>query len=89
MIYGYDVAPKDDHYVKLAEATRPAFALGLSPKWLVNNFPALRHIPSWFPGAGFKKYASAMSCVNTEAREATYKYAMTASVRFKMLAHVI
>ncbi|KJA13000.1 hypothetical protein HYPSUDRAFT_60128 [Hypholoma sublateritium FD-334 SS-4] len=77
VIYGYDVAPKDDHYVKLVESTRPGFGLGLSPKWLVNSFPALRHIPSWFPGAGFKQYASAMSERNIEAREATYKYAMT------------
>ena len=59
LFYGYDVAPKNDHYVHLIESLRPAFSLGASPKWLVNDFPVLRHIPSWIPGAGFKKYASA------------------------------
>ncbi len=89
VIYGYDVAPKDDHYVQLVESTRPAFALGTSPKWLVNNFPVLRYIPSWFPGAGFKKYASATNCKIIESREETYKYAMTAPVRLKILLPVI
>ena len=25
--------------------------------WLVNLFPSLRYLPSWFPGTGFKKVA--------------------------------
>ena len=89
LIYGYDVAPKDDHYVKLVESTRPAFALGPSQKWLVNNFPVLRYIPSWLPGAGFKKFASATNCKLVEAREETYKYAMSAPVRLKALSRDI
>ncbi|KAF8209421.1 cytochrome P450 [Mycena galopus ATCC 62051] len=26
-------------------------------KWLVDSFPFLRHVPSWFPGASFHKWA--------------------------------
>lgn len=89
VIYGYDVAPKDDHYVKLVESTRPAFGLGLSPKWLVNSFPALRHIPSWLPGAGFKQYASFVNHKIIETQDATYNYAMTVSVRLGMLVYVM
>ena len=89
VMYGYDVRPKDDYFVQLVESTRPAFGIGLSPKWLVNSFPALRHIPSWFPGASFKQYASSINRKIVETQEATYKYAMTTSVRLMMLMPVI
>lgn len=89
VMYGYDVGPKDDYFVKLVESTRPAFGIGLSPKWLVNSFPVLRLIPSWFPGASFKQYASSINRKIVETQEATYKYAMTTSVRFRMLMPVI
>jgi hypothetical protein len=72
--YGYDVLPKDDRLVDLLESTRPAFSQGPSPKWLVNTFPLLRYVPSWFPGSGFKNYASSIEKVLKEQRETPFKY---------------
>ncbi|KAF8190471.1 cytochrome P450 [Pholiota molesta] len=72
--YRYDVLPKDDRLVDLLESTRPAFSQGPSPRWLVNTFPLLRHVPSWFPGSGFKDYASSIEKVLMEQRETPFKY---------------
>lgn len=56
--YGYNVAEEDDVVLSLAED-----AMTLLNKYvftesaLVNSIPLLRYIPSWFPGANFKKDA--------------------------------
>ncbi|KAJ7134308.1 cytochrome P450 [Mycena epipterygia] len=40
--------------LELSHLTNQAVEPG---RWLVDSFPFLRHIPSWFPGASFKKWA--------------------------------
>ncbi|KAF9562477.1 cytochrome P450 [Agrocybe pediades] len=56
--YGYQVESNDDPLVQLIEET---FKLGgivnVPGKFWVEYFPALRFLPDWFPGAGFKKLA--------------------------------
>ncbi|KAF8186023.1 cytochrome P450 [Pholiota molesta] len=56
--YDHDVSPKDDYYVNLVEAAvarlSEIFFPGAS---LLNAIPILRFTPSWFPGAGFKRFA--------------------------------
>ncbi|KAJ8457352.1 hypothetical protein ONZ51_g11586 [Trametes cubensis] len=57
--YGFDVREKDDDYVQMAEKGIAAFSSLLVPgKYLVELFPALRHLPAWFPGCRFKREAS-------------------------------
>lgn len=56
-MYGHDISPTDD-CVGLAEQavgklTESVFLGAL----VVNTFPILRHLPPWFPGAGFKHFA--------------------------------
>ncbi|KAF9534905.1 cytochrome P450 [Crepidotus variabilis] len=57
-VYGYDIAPKDDPYVKIAETATSklgeAMFPGASP---VNVLPFLRYFPDWFPGCGFHQSA--------------------------------
>ncbi|KAI1813707.1 cytochrome P450 oxidoreductase OrdA-like protein [Poronia punctata] len=57
MVYGYTIEPhKPDPLVELADTALNQFALSSVPGgWLVDTIPALRHLPDWFPGAGFKK----------------------------------
>lgn len=55
--YGHDISPVDDYYVSLAEEgveklTGSVF-LGAV---ILNALPILRHLPSWLPGAGFKRF---------------------------------
>ncbi|PPQ96482.1 hypothetical protein CVT26_010476 [Gymnopilus dilepis] len=56
--HGYEVQEKDDPFVTLADLATEQFSLSTTPGgFLVNLIPALRHVPSWFPGAGFKRTA--------------------------------
>ncbi|CAE6440072.1 unnamed protein product [Rhizoctonia solani] len=54
--YGYKPLPKDDPFVTRSETMVEALArAGLPTNYLVNIFPVLRYVPSWFPFAGFKR----------------------------------
>ncbi|KDR76850.1 hypothetical protein GALMADRAFT_67401 [Galerina marginata CBS 339.88] len=61
VVYGYPVTSSSDKYLLLAEecmgllANEIASGTGL---WLVDVLPFLRYLPSWFPGAGFKRKAA-------------------------------
>ncbi|PBL01644.1 cytochrome P450 [Armillaria gallica] len=56
--YGWPVTSDDDYFVSLMEE---AFALHrqvVQPgRWLVEVIPLLRFVPSWMPGAHFKRFA--------------------------------
>ncbi|KZV85390.1 cytochrome P450 [Exidia glandulosa HHB12029] len=55
MTYGLDIALKDDPLVKVAEVAMDS--LPLPGTYLVDLVPALKYVPWWFPGAGFKRDA--------------------------------
>ena len=58
-VYGLTPKDKDDEILALnyegAEIFIEAFIPG---KYLVESLPILRYIPTWFPGAGFKRQAA-------------------------------
>ncbi|KAJ7495387.1 cytochrome P450 [Mycena latifolia] len=57
--YGIRALPSNDPYITLAQEAVHSEALATVPgRFLVNTFPSLKYIPSWFPGAGFKRQAS-------------------------------
>ncbi|KAJ7917471.1 cytochrome P450 [Mycena leptocephala] len=56
MSYGIDVLPSNDPYIALARDAVHTFSVANTPgRYLVNQFPLLKHIPAWFPGAKFKR----------------------------------
>ncbi|KAH6915204.1 cytochrome P450 [Coprinopsis sp. MPI-PUGE-AT-0042] len=56
--YGYDVKETRDPLVELAERATEQFSIATAPGGhLVDVMPALRHLPVWFPGAGFLQRA--------------------------------
>ncbi|KAJ6576166.1 cytochrome P450, partial [Mycena vulgaris] len=56
--YRIDVLPVGDPYTALAYAAGPTLAkAGVPGKYLVNSLPILKYVPSWLPGAGFKRKA--------------------------------
>ena len=58
LAYGYEIAEANDRYVAIAEdAISKAVASVLPGARLVNVVPALRHLPAWLPGMGFKRHA--------------------------------
>jgi len=58
ILYGHQVAPEGDVFVSLADKALATLAhSGIFGTYLVDYIPILRHIPSWMPGAGFKRKA--------------------------------
>lgn len=56
--YGLDVLPKDDPYIATAEkGVHPVVIAAVPGAFLVDVIPALKHVPDWFPFAGFKRKA--------------------------------
>jgi cytochrome P450 len=60
VLYGYQVEKTDDEFLTLAEETVDLLAnkvVSGGGIWPVDVFPSLKHLPMWFPGAGFKRSA--------------------------------
>ncbi|KAI0669082.1 cytochrome P450 [Trametes maxima] len=55
--YGRQVTSLDDEFVQMAERGINALNAGGPPAALVDFFPMLQHIPSWVPGAEFKRHS--------------------------------
>ena len=56
--YGIAVKESDDPYISMAEiAFTGASEAAVPGAFLVDLFPILKYVPSWFPGAGFQKKA--------------------------------
>ncbi|KAJ7454125.1 cytochrome P450 [Mycena latifolia] len=54
--YGIHVLPSNDPYITVARTvTESAVVAALPGRFLVNSLPSLKYVPSWFPGAGFKR----------------------------------
>ncbi|KAK7034602.1 hypothetical protein VNI00_012233 [Paramarasmius palmivorus] len=50
--------PQKDPYISAADKALDAFCIAARPgAFLVDALPALKYLPDWFPGAGFKKTA--------------------------------
>ena len=57
--YGWTVSDNNDLLVDSAEeATHLIADLFIPGRWLVESIPWLRFVPSWAPGAGFKRRAA-------------------------------
>nr|BAL05145.1 cytochrome P450 [Phanerodontia chrysosporium] len=60
--YGYEGVTDDAHLIDTAVKAMNIFCVTATPGiWLVDSLPFLQHMPSWFPGTGFKKQASQWS----------------------------
>ncbi|KAJ7857081.1 cytochrome P450 [Mycena olivaceomarginata] len=58
--YGIDVRSSDDRYISIAEEAMHGFSIAsISGAFLVDTIHALRYVPDWVPGAGFKLKAKA------------------------------
>ncbi|TCD61765.1 hypothetical protein EIP91_007967 [Steccherinum ochraceum] len=69
--YGHRVTSDQDEYVRLAEKVRET-ASGAPGSVLVDFMPILKYIPSWFPGAGFKRKAMVVRQLSAAMRDRPY-----------------
>ncbi|KAM5533378.1 hypothetical protein V8D89_012928 [Ganoderma adspersum] len=59
IVYGLEVAEKNDEYISLVERGVDVFIRITVPgRYLVEALPLLRNLPSWFPGAKFRRDAA-------------------------------
>ncbi|OCH88028.1 cytochrome P450 [Obba rivulosa] len=58
LCYGRAVDDIDDPYLAIARKSAAAAEGLVSGAFIVEFLPFLRHIPTWFPGAGFKRQAA-------------------------------
>ncbi|KAF8637703.1 hypothetical protein AX16_010778 [Volvariella volvacea WC 439] len=71
VVYDYDVSPTGDRFVDLVQSAIHEVDRAILPgSHLVNTFPVLRHLPPWFPGAGFHKVAEKSRQLTWEMRMA-------------------
>ena len=82
--YGIAVQESDDPYISVAEEVLNGLAEAALPgAFLVDLFPFLRYVPSWFPSAGFQKKAARWrEGINTMA-ERPFRHVEEQLVRFK------
>ncbi|KAJ7259499.1 cytochrome P450 [Mycena haematopus] len=74
-VYGYEVQPNNDHFVALSENVVKKLAESFFPGAVaVNTFPILRYLPSWMPGAGFKRFAAECRQLTNEMREVQFDF---------------
>ncbi|KAJ6491300.1 cytochrome P450 [Mycena vitilis] len=60
--YGINVLPQNDPFVALAEEAIHTLVYAVVPgRFLVDMIPILKYVPTWFPGAGFKRKAKEWS----------------------------
>ena len=73
--YGIKVQESGNSYISLAtEVMRRASEAVIPGTYLVDLFPILAYLPSWFPGAGFKKKAAQWRKLNTTLIEKPFHY---------------
>ena len=84
IVYGMGIADnyEDDRYVSVAERALYAMALAARPgAFMVDMLPFLKHVPAWFPGAGFQRKAAEWKRITYEMRDAPFEAVISAIVR--------
>ncbi|SJL15059.1 related to cytochrome P450 CYP2 subfamily [Armillaria ostoyae] len=77
IIYGYEMQEETDQFLELVDRASEYFALATTPgKFLVNSIPMIRHIPDWFPGAGFKQIAKEWRATIFDVVDRTHDHAV-------------
>ena len=82
VVYGMQVVDENDKYVSIAERIAVAFSEVVAPgRFLVELFPALAYVPTWLPGAQFKRDAAKWALDVAALREVPWGAAVDAMVR--------
>ncbi|KAJ8131439.1 hypothetical protein O1611_g2188 [Lasiodiplodia mahajangana] len=76
LLYGYTVEPhKPDPLVNIIDESTLQFSRTIMTNWFVNTFPALKYIPAWMPGTGWKKVGMEWQRTLNEAMEKPFLFA--------------
>ncbi|KAI0373885.1 CyP450 monooxygenase [Pilatotrama ljubarskyi] len=64
LLYDVDVKDEDDEHIRMMDAAFEAIKLATPGQFAVEIFPFLRHLPAWFPGAGFQTLFASCKAAN-------------------------
>lgn len=79
--YGIDIEKEKTPYMAIAAETMATFAATFVPgKYLVETFPSLRFLPSWLPGARFKREGKAWKPIVERLRNTPWDATVAAMV---------
>ncbi|KDR68481.1 hypothetical protein GALMADRAFT_231148 [Galerina marginata CBS 339.88] len=71
IVYDYDIEPKGDYFIRIVEEALKRISEAVLPGAnIANVFPALRFIPSWVPGTGFKQFIDPTRVLTHQIQEA-------------------
>ncbi|KAI8996338.1 cytochrome P450 [Trametes punicea] len=74
LIYGIRLADRKDQYFRMAETiVDVGSAMSTPGAFLVDTFPALQYVPSWFPGAQFKRLAATWAAQTRSYRDQLFE----------------
>ena len=83
MSHGYDIREDNDPVVSVVDTATEQFSLATSPgAFLVDVFPVLRYVPSWFPGASFQKKAIEWKRVIEQMADVPHEFVKARMVYF-------
>lgn len=89
IVYDIRICGFDDPYlINIEEATNGLNTAAIPGSFFVDLIPALKYIPSWFPGAGFKKKAAYWANVNQQVVELPFNYVVQQMVSTGLLTCV-
>lgn len=81
-VYGHDISPTNDYFVSLSEQAVAKLIEAYFPGAVaVNALPILRYIPSWFPGAGFQRYAAEAKVLTDRMQNVPFNFVKKNMVR--------
>jgi hypothetical protein len=81
--YGIEMKSKDDPYVRMSERAMSGLVLAGTPgRWLVDVLPFLKYVPSWFPGAEWKRQGAVWRSWQDDMRTKPFNVALANIVSF-------
>ncbi|KAJ6520766.1 cytochrome P450 [Mycena vulgaris] len=85
--YGLEVKSSNDPYLNAAQAGIRAMSASAVPgRFLVDNVPALKYVPGWCPGAGFRRRAAEWNQMVQKMMELPFMDAKQALASFQIKA---
>ncbi|CAE6371292.1 unnamed protein product [Rhizoctonia solani] len=75
LAYGYKPkSPQDHFFMEMQRTIHNVLSASTQTNFLVNLFPALLHVPNWFPGTGWKRTGREWGVQQNKAKTEPYEW---------------
>ena len=81
--YDIDIDEEEDKWISVVDEAFVGLRLvTVSAQFLLEHFPIVRHIPAWFPGAGFQRTLARARAPSDYMLDVPFTIAKKASIHF-------